>query len=60
MEVHKESLDLVLVPGGLLIMFSYHLFLLYRYLNYPETTSIGLENHDKRAWIERVMQVILT
>ncbi|CAK9179342.1 unnamed protein product [Ilex paraguariensis] len=53
----KEYLDLVLVPVGLLIMFGYHLFLLYRVLNLPETTSIGYENHNKKAWVERIMQV---
>ncbi|KAI4296821.1 hypothetical protein L6164_036744 [Bauhinia variegata] len=56
MEFHKEYLDLILVPSGLLIMFTYHLFLLYRYLNQPQTTIMGFENHDKKAWVERVMQ----
>ncbi|PQQ04561.1 uncharacterized protein Pyn_24236 [Prunus yedoensis var. nudiflora] len=53
----KENLDLVLVPSGLLIMFVYHIFLLYRYLHLPHTTVIGFENNDKRAWVERIMQV---
>ncbi|KAJ7947031.1 Protein of unknown function, DUF599 [Quillaja saponaria] len=57
MDFHKEHLDLVLVPLGLLIMFAYHLFLLYRYLNRPHTTVMGFENNDKRAWVERIMQV---
>ncbi|XP_057949973.1 uncharacterized protein LOC131144983 isoform X2 [Malania oleifera] len=56
MGFQKEYLDLVLVPSGLLIMFSYHLILLYRYLNLPHTTVIGYENNDKRAWVERIMQ----
>lgn len=51
----KEDLDLVLVPAGLLFMFSYHLFLLYRYLNHPHTTALGFENHNKRAWVERIL-----
>lgn len=59
MAFQKEYLDLVLVPSGLLIMFTYHLFLLYRYLNLPHTTVIGFENNDKRAWVERIMQVSL-
>ncbi|XP_021830243.1 uncharacterized protein LOC110770409 [Prunus avium] len=53
----KEDLDLVLVPSGLLIMFVYHIILLYRYLHLPHTTVIGFENNDKRAWVERIMQV---
>uniref|UniRef100_A0A803LLN8 Uncharacterized protein n=1 Tax=Chenopodium quinoa TaxID=63459 RepID=A0A803LLN8_CHEQI len=28
-----------------------------RYLNHPETTVVGLENHNKRAWVERVMEL---
>ncbi|XP_031390084.1 uncharacterized protein LOC116202628 [Punica granatum] len=56
MELHKHDLDLVLVPGGLLIMFFYHLFLLYRYLHQPHTTQMGFENHDKRAWVKSIMQ----
>ncbi|XP_012092412.1 uncharacterized protein LOC105650144 [Jatropha curcas] len=56
MAFQKEYLDLILVPGGLLIMFAYHLFLLYRYLNLPHTTVKGFENNDKRAWVDRIMQ----
>ncbi|KAM1001151.1 hypothetical protein ACFX2J_007633 [Malus domestica] len=53
----KEYLDLILVPTGLLIMLCYHLFLLYRYLRHPETTVIGNENHCRKAWVERMLQV---
>ncbi|KAI5331250.1 PREDICTED: trans-resveratrol [Prunus dulcis] len=28
-----------------------------RYLHLPHTTVIGFENNDKRAWVERIMQV---
>ncbi|XP_041026172.1 uncharacterized protein LOC121266422 [Juglans microcarpa x Juglans regia] len=57
MAFQKEYLDLVLVPTGLLIMFAYHLFLLYRYLNLPHTTVMGFENNDKIAWVKRIMQI---
>ncbi|KAK2968402.1 hypothetical protein RJ640_004408 [Escallonia rubra] len=53
----KEHLDLILVPIGLFIMLSYHLFLLYRILRFPHTTIVGYENHHKRAWVEKLMQV---
>ncbi|CAJ1961796.1 unnamed protein product [Sphenostylis stenocarpa] len=56
MKFHKEYLDLILVPSGLLIMFAYHLFLLYKYINRPHTTVMGFENNDKRIWVERIMQ----
>ncbi|KAF8411116.1 hypothetical protein HHK36_003655 [Tetracentron sinense] len=52
----KEHLDLFLIPSGLLIMMGYHLFLLYRCLRLPQTTVIGYENHNKRVWVERMMQ----
>ncbi|XP_059639056.1 uncharacterized protein LOC132281358 [Cornus florida] len=57
MNFQKQYLDLVLVPSGLLIMFGYHFFLLYRCLHLPHTTVIGFENHDKKAWVERTMQL---
>ncbi|KAF8032154.1 hypothetical protein BT93_D1165 [Corymbia citriodora subsp. variegata] len=56
---HKKDLDLVLVPGGLMIMFTYHLFFLYRYRNAPRTTVMGVENIDKRAWVDGVSEVNL-
>ncbi|GMY37449.1 hypothetical protein FCV25MIE_32692 [Fagus crenata] len=46
----KQDLDLVLVPSGLLIMFVYHLVLLYRYLHKPDTTFMGYENEGKKSW----------
>ncbi|KAM3343973.1 hypothetical protein P3S68_026063 [Capsicum galapagoense] len=55
MAFQKEYLDLFLVPSGLIIMFGYHLYLLYRYLKVPHTTVMGFENNDKRAWVEKVM-----
>ncbi|KAK1268791.1 hypothetical protein QJS04_geneDACA008292 [Acorus gramineus] len=54
--LQKEYLDLVLAPSGLLLMFGYHLFLLYRILKYPHKTVIGYENHNKNAWVERMLQ----
>ncbi|XP_073016700.1 uncharacterized protein [Primulina eburnea] len=56
MKIEKEYLDLVLVPCGLLVMFSYHILLLYRCLKLPHTTVIGYENHDKKDWVQKIMQ----
>ncbi|PPD83067.1 uncharacterized protein [Gossypium hirsutum] len=53
----KEYLDIVLVPAGLFILSVYHVFLLYKYLKFPETTAIGFENHFRKAWVERMLQV---
>ncbi|KAM3239332.1 hypothetical protein P3L10_014366 [Capsicum annuum] len=55
MAFQKEYLDLFLVPSGLIIMFGYHLFLLYRYLKVTHNTVMGFENNDKRAWVEKIM-----
>ncbi|XP_015696298.2 uncharacterized protein LOC102713300 [Oryza brachyantha] len=55
MLVGKDSMDLVLVPCGLAAMIGYHLFLLHRILRRPHTTVIGYENHNKLAWVERMM-----
>ncbi|KAM1138857.1 hypothetical protein ACFX2H_036429 [Malus domestica] len=52
----KEYLDVVLVPSGLLIMLIYHLFLLYKYVNYPLSTAIGSENNDKKVWVGKILQ----
>ncbi|XP_030460233.1 uncharacterized protein LOC115680552 [Syzygium oleosum] len=56
MGFEKKDLDVVLVPSGLLIMFGYHLFLLYRYLHQPHTTVMGFENYNKRLWVQAIMQ----
>ncbi|KAJ0045531.1 hypothetical protein Pint_06535 [Pistacia integerrima] len=37
------------------MMLTYHLFLLYRYLNLPETTALGFDNHNRRAWVGRIV-----
>ncbi|RLM62131.1 hypothetical protein C2845_PM14G10130 [Panicum miliaceum] len=56
MQLEKGSLDLVLVPCGLVVMLSYHLLLLYRILRHPGTTVIGYENHNKAAWVRRMVR----
>ncbi|KAL9236809.1 hypothetical protein vseg_011435 [Gypsophila vaccaria] len=56
MGIKKECLDLILVPCGLMMLFVYHLYSLYRYINFPETTNMGFENHNKRAWVQRIMK----
>ncbi|WCJ27110.1 hypothetical protein M5689_008883 [Euphorbia peplus] len=52
----REYLDLILVPSGLLIMFFYHIFLLYKYLNHSNSTFIGIENKDKEEWVQSLLQ----
>ncbi|XP_042518908.1 uncharacterized protein LOC122092730 [Macadamia integrifolia] len=50
-----DNLDVIFVPAGLLIMFTYHLYLIYRVKRYPATTAIGYENYNRIAWVERMM-----
>lgn len=55
MVLEKGSMDLLLVPCGLAVIAGYHLFLLYRILRHPHTTAIGYENHNKLAWVQRMV-----
>ncbi|MQL70023.1 hypothetical protein Taro_002332 [Colocasia esculenta] len=59
MWLQKDSIDLVLVPCGLLLMFGYHLFLIYKIRRQPHTTVIGYENHNKKAWVERMLRWVV-
>ncbi|KAF5771740.1 hypothetical protein HanXRQr2_Chr13g0568451 [Helianthus annuus] len=54
-EWKEEYLDMILVPLGFLILCIYHLFLLYRYRKQPNLTAIGYENHNKKAWVEKML-----
>ncbi|XP_076936648.1 uncharacterized protein LOC143603860 [Bidens hawaiensis] len=53
----EEHLDLILVPSGLSIMCTYHLFLLYRYLRHPQLTAIGYENNNKNGWVRKMLLI---
>ncbi|GAB4849441.1 hypothetical protein Ancab_004235 [Ancistrocladus abbreviatus] len=57
MKWNKDYLDLILVSSGLLILFGYHLYLLYKCITTPEETVIGFENHSRRAWVRNMMKV---
>ncbi|XP_004295561.1 PREDICTED: uncharacterized protein LOC101305055 [Fragaria vesca subsp. vesca] len=57
MSFEEEYIDVFLVPAGLLIMLVYHLFLLFKYINKPLSTSIGYENNDKRIWVGKILQL---
>ncbi|KAM5588115.1 hypothetical protein ABKV19_006522 [Rosa sericea] len=58
MDFEKEYLDAVLVTGGLLFMFLYHLYLLYQYIHDVDATktSIRYENEDKITWVQKILQ----
>ncbi|CAN0853272.1 hypothetical protein LINGRAHAP2_LOCUS5588 [Linum grandiflorum] len=54
MKFEKDYLDLFLVPAGLLILFTYHLYLLYKHHKSPCSTTIGLEAFDKIDWVQAI------
>ena len=56
-EFKEEHLDRILVPTGLFFMFTYHVFLCYRYLKFPLTTAQGSEDYYKKIWVEKMLQV---
>ncbi|KAM4068537.1 hypothetical protein ACB094_12G020400 [Castanea mollissima] len=54
--MEKKALDYILVPLGLLAMVAYHLWLLYRIINYPNKTVIGINTVHRRFWVRAMME----
>lgn len=50
------SLDLVLVPTGLLFLVAYHVYLLHRIIKHPNSTVIGFENGNRRVWVQQMLE----
>ena len=57
--MEKKALDYILVPLGFLAMVAYHLWLLYRIMNYPNKTVIGTNTIHRSFWVCAMMEVIL-
>ena len=57
MGFEKQDLDFALVPAGLLLLSSYHAWLLYRIKRYPTTTVIGLNALNREIWVDTMMAV---
>ena len=57
--MEKKALDYILVPLGLLAMVAYHLWLLYRIMNYPNQTVIDINTIHCSFWVCAMMEVIL-
>lgn len=55
--MEKRILDYVLVPSGLVVMVSYHVWLLYRILKHPNNTIIGINAVNRRFWVRAMMEV---
>ncbi|XVF51124.1 hypothetical protein PTKIN_Ptkin04bG0159500 [Pterospermum kingtungense] len=56
MNIEKKYLDCILVPIGILLMVSYHLWLLYRIVKHPTKTVIGVNEINRRFWVRAMME----
>ncbi|GLU12124.1 hypothetical protein SLE2022_288300 [Rubroshorea leprosula] len=54
--MEKKYLDYVLVPLGIFIMVVYHVCLLYRIVNHPTSTVIGINAISRRIWVRSMME----
>ncbi|XP_052188022.1 uncharacterized protein LOC127798478 [Diospyros lotus] len=54
--MEKQLLDLSLVPAGLLILASYHIWLLYQVVHRPARTVIGINAINRRFWVRAMME----
>lgn len=58
-KMEEKRLDFVLVPLGMAILLSYHLWLLITILRNPRRTVIGLNAESRHKWVFCVMAVSL-
>ncbi|KAJ7965207.1 DUF599 domain-containing protein [Quillaja saponaria] len=54
--MEKKSIDYILVPSGLFVMVTYHMWLLYRIVKQPTKTVIGLNAINRRFWVQAMME----
>ncbi|KAK6926122.1 Protein of unknown function DUF599 [Dillenia turbinata] len=54
--MEQRVLDFTLVPTGILIMVSYHIWLLQRIINHPTKTVIGINATNRRFWVQAMME----
>lgn len=53
-----QLLDYVLVPSGMLIMVTYHLWLLYQTVKHPTKTVISINAINRHFWVGAMMEVV--
>lgn len=53
----KAALDLALVPTGLIILASYHVWLVRRVRREPTRTVMGVNSINRRFWVQSMMEV---
>ncbi|KAL4594591.1 hypothetical protein ACB092_12G029900 [Castanea dentata] len=54
--MEKKVLDFIFVPSGLVVMLSYHMWLLYRIVKHPNKTVIGINTFNRRFWVQAMME----
>ncbi|KAK4254645.1 hypothetical protein QN277_009998 [Acacia crassicarpa] len=54
--MEKKILDFIFVPSGLLVLMSYHLWLLHRITKNPTKTVVGVNAIDRRVWVREMME----
>ncbi|KAI9102228.1 hypothetical protein K1719_023738 [Acacia pycnantha] len=54
--MEEKLLDFILVPSGLLVLLSYHLWLLRRIINNPTKTVVGVNAMNCRLWVRAMME----
>ncbi|GFP94317.1 hypothetical protein PHJA_001576200 [Phtheirospermum japonicum] len=54
--MEKGILDYVLVPVGLLVMVTYHTWLLRQIIRRPHTTVLGVNAANRRLWVRAMME----
>lgn len=56
----KESeLDTILIPIGIGILGTYHIWLLYSIKHHPTNTVIGINAQSRHKWVYNLMEVFL-
>ncbi|GMQ11428.1 hypothetical protein CsSME_00054072 [Camellia sinensis var. sinensis] len=53
--MEEKELDYVLVPLGLAVFGSYHIWLLFSIIRYPRRTVVGLNAESRHQWVFSMM-----
>ncbi|CAI9777506.1 unnamed protein product [Fraxinus pennsylvanica] len=54
--MEKQIVDYVFVPLGLVLMVTYHIWLLHQILKHPNRTVIGINAINRRLWVRAMME----
>lgn len=57
--MEEKYLDMVMVPLGLLLQATYHIWLFFTIVRHPNRTVIGVNAQVKHRWLRAMMAVSL-